>query len=213
MNDETVTLTQKGFRTRGVESRQRALEGAIAIAHNEGLEGLSFGRIANLVGMAKSSVQALFGDRFSLQQQTLQQSAQQFREKIKRALLASENAQTTPFLSLCRGWFKALEMGQSQECCLVTATAFELGGREGQLANLAAQLRSQWKTALRDAAESGRRVGELNTAIDLDQLIFEILAFQSAANVAHSKQQPCEVRRAEAAVFERIQNASNLTRA
>jgi AcrR family transcriptional regulator len=208
MIDEPTARAFEHRTERGVESRRRAIDGALAIARSDGLESLSFGRVATAVGMAKSSVQVLFGDRASLQAQTLERGAQLFREKIKHALATSDDAQTTPLLTLCRAWFEALRTGPCNEGCMVTASALEMSGREGPLADLVAQLRLQWRGALVSAAEDGKRVGELSPSFDMDQLVFEIMAIQGAANVAWAKQESREVRQAEVAIFDRVRSAS-----
>ena len=158
--------------------------------------------------MPKSSVQVLFGDRAALQAQTLERGAEIFREKIRDALATSDDLQTAPFLTLCRAWFTASRSEPCDQGCMVTSSALEMGGREGQLAELVGALRHQWRSALVSAAEEGKRVGELNQAVDVDQLTFEIMALQGAANVALAKREEVEVKRAEVAVISRVRCAS-----
>ena len=80
-----------GRRARGDRTRQAVLKHAIEITAAEGLEGLTFGRVAQAAGVPKSTLQVLFKDRESLQLQTLAAAADEFAVGIRERLHDVQN--------------------------------------------------------------------------------------------------------------------------
>src|ERR1039457_5376080 len=60
-----------GRRARGMRSRAAVLERSVQMASRDGLEGLTIGTLAAVLGVHKSSVFALFGSKEELQLATL----------------------------------------------------------------------------------------------------------------------------------------------
>ena len=193
-------------RQRGDESRRAVLDQAVQIARIEGVEGLTFGRVAEAAGIAKSSVQVLFRERQALQAQTLLHGAALFEGNL-RAAMADTPDDGRPLRRLCLAWFSALTDEACKTGCLVTSSAAEFSARDGALADLVLSLRGEWKAALASAAEQGRQAGELGASIDVEQLLFEILALQAAANIARARPDWAGVERARTAVLSRLDAA------
>lgn len=191
-------------RRKGDESRRHILDHAVEVARVDGLEGLSFGRVAELAGTPKSSVQVLFRDRETLQAQTLRHGAGLFEERVRAALDAAADERPGPLRRLCEAWFIALEHEGCGTGCLVTSSSAEFSARSGSLADLVLALRHEWREALRLAAERAHEAGELHPDADVEQLVFEILALQSAANAARARGDAIELKRAREAVFFRL---------
>lgn len=191
---------------RGDESRRAVLDQAVQIARIEGVEGLTFGRVAEAAGIAKSSVQVLFRERQALQAQTLLHGAALFEGNL-RAAVASTPDDGRPLRRLCLAWFSALKDEACKTGCLVTSSAAEFSARDGALADLVLSLRGEWRAALANAAEQGRQAGELGASVDVEQLLFEILALQTAANIACARPDWAEVERARTAVLSRLDAA------
>jgi AcrR family transcriptional regulator len=170
-----------GRRLRGERTRQVVLNEAIRIASVEGLEGLTFGRVAQAAGMPKSTLQALFKDREALQSQTLSAGAEAFAHGIRARLPKNANAFEN-LVALCHAWFDLVSDGELPGGCLVTAATAEYRARPGSIQTLVAEHRDRWRAALFASAQAAQKEGTLRGDLDLDQLVFEILAFQGSAN-------------------------------
>lgn len=196
--------TEDGRKRRGAASRETALASAIAIAEVEGLEGLSFGRVAREAAMPKSSLQVLFGDRETLQIQTLTSSVDAFASQVRAALAASRIPPSRPLARLCDAWFSTVEGGNCRGGCLLTASVTEYRGRQGAIPAAVQASQTRWSDAMHRAAADAVAAGELAPSSDLDQLVFELLAFQAAANVAAGSGDRLGLQRARDAALARI---------
>ena len=76
-------------RAPGQRSRARIVGQAAKLATIEGLEGLSIGRLAEAVGLPKSSVHALFGSKEELQLATINAARDSFITEVVGPALSS----------------------------------------------------------------------------------------------------------------------------
>ena len=185
--------------------------GAIRIAETEGLEALSFGRVAAEAGMAKSSLQVLFADREQLQLQTLAASISAFGARVAQKVEQSSVDSKHPLWRLCEAWFDVVSSPECSGGCLLTAAMSEYRGRHGAIPDALEQGQHLWSAALRRAADAGIKTGELSPCTDVDQLIFELEAFQGAANIAASAGDDRALSFARQAVRNRMQRAAGAT--
>jgi AcrR family transcriptional regulator len=206
-NITTPNKKPDGRRLRGDRTRQAVLDRAVRIATVEGLEGLTFGRVAEAAGVAKSTLQALFKDRETLQMETLNAGVEIFAEGIRKRL--PEHAGAIGHLrALCDAWFDLVGDGALPGGCLVTAATAEYRARPGAIQTLITEHRNRWRATLLAAAQSDKQEGALDSNCDLDQLIFEILAFQGAANVsAAGAATTADLRRARHSVHTLLERA------
>lgn len=173
-------MKEDGRRARGNRTRDAALVKAVAVASTEGIEGLTFGRIASLAEMPKATIQEVFSTRESLQIQTLQYGSARFAAAIQARLDGTLRGMAL-LRALVSAWFAAVEES-APGGCLVTAIMSELRARPGPLLDALLAEREKWTAALSAAARDAAKSGELAGNIDPDQLVFELLAFQSLAN-------------------------------
>jgi AcrR family transcriptional regulator len=182
-NVTAINKKPDGRRLRGDRTRRAVLDQAVRIAAVDGLEGLTFGRVAEATGVAKSTLQALFKDRETLQMQTLNAGAEIFAEGIRNRL--PEHAGAIGYLrALCDAWFDLVDDGSLPGGCLVTAATAEYRARPGAMQTLISEHRNRWRATLLAAAKAAKKEGALDSNCDPEQLVFEILAFQGAANVS-----------------------------
>jgi AcrR family transcriptional regulator len=200
----TEAKQEDGRRRRGAISREIALAAATRIAEAEGLEALSFGRVAAEAGMAKSSLQVLFVDREQLQLQTLASSVSAFAARVTQRLAESDIGADTPLFRLCEAWFDVVSNPDCDSGCLLTSAISDYRGRQGVIPNALRQGQQLWTEALRQAADAGIKSGELAPSTDIDQLIFELQAFQGSANIAASARDEHVLRLARHAVWKRL---------
>jgi AcrR family transcriptional regulator len=178
----TPEIKQDGRRLRGDRTRHTVLAQAVAIALVEGLEGLTFGRVASAAEVPKSTIQALFKDREMLQLQTLDASADAFAANL-RARLPEQASATALLKALCDGWFDLAGDGSCPGTCLVTAATTEYRARPGAIHTRVAELRALWQGTLLATAQAAMLEGGLDEQVDPEQLVFEILAFETMANL------------------------------
>jgi AcrR family transcriptional regulator len=175
-----------GRRARGDLRRASALAKALEIAAVDGLEGISFGRLASAAGMPKSTLQALFKDREVLQLETLRHGADLFEAEVAGAIRA-ETGSFQRLVALLEAWFDVVQRKTLPGGCLVTASEPEFRARPGALREMIELHRARWRETLRSYVKAAATDGSLNQDVDADDLVFELMALQSAANVAASK--------------------------
>jgi AcrR family transcriptional regulator len=200
------TAKPDGRRVRGERTRQAVLHQAVRIASVEGLEGLTFGRVAQAAGVPKSTLQALFRDREALQCQALSAGAEAFAAAIGARLRKNIDAFEN-LVALCQAWFDLVSDSELPGGCLVTAATAEYRARPGTIQTLVAAHRDRWRAALLASAQAAQREGALRDDLDLDQLVFEILAFQGSANASTIEPAANELNRARRSVDSLLQRA------
>lgn len=195
-----------GRRARGDRTRQAVLKHAIEITAAEGLEGLTFGRVAQAAGVPKSTLQVLFKDRESLQLQTLTAAADEFAAGIRERLPEGQKA-FERLRALCDAWFDLVGSGLMPGGCPVTAATAEYRARPGAIHAVVAEQHARWRAALNNAVKAAQKEGALDPGIDSQQVVFEILAFQAAANLAAGDNAAPDMRRARRSVHALLERA------
>ena len=73
---------------RGLQSRRTIVRHAVDVASLDGLDGLSFGRLATDLGVSKGGIQTLFGTKENLQVAVAEAARGAFEEFVTRPALA-----------------------------------------------------------------------------------------------------------------------------
>lgn len=194
-----------GRRVRGDRTRAAVLEQAAKIAGIEGLEGITFGRVALVANVPKSTLANLFQDREDLQLQTLRFGADAFAAALRAKMRARRGA-LGALKALCDAWFQLLEDEEFPGGCIVTAVAGEYRARPGAIQSLVTEYREIWRQALLSATMQAKGEGALAPNADPQQIVFEIVAFQEAAHVRTADR--LRAQRAVSALIDRIQRGS-----
>jgi hypothetical protein len=136
--------------------RDAILERAVEVASEEGLEGLTIGRLSSELGLSKSG---LFG-----------------REVIEPALAEPDGA---PRLrAYCESWVGYLERKVFSGGCFFAAASTEFDGRPGPVRDKLRDGQAAWLAELaKQAALAG--------ADDPEQLVFEVSSLVQGANAAY----------------------------
>jgi AcrR family transcriptional regulator len=172
-----------GRRLRGERSRARILDQSTRLASVEGLERLTFGRVAEEAGVGKANIQVLFGDRENLQMATLESALRLYQERViepamrKRSPLARLRA-------LVEGWYAFVRERQLPGGCFITAASSEFRARPGVLRDRINAGRAAKRENLRALIDAAREAGELRPDVDAGQLVFDLVACEAVANVA-----------------------------
>lgn len=192
-------------RAPGDRARARIVEHSAELATIEGLDGLSIGRLAEVTGVAKSSVHALFGSKEELQLATINAARESFITEVVAPALATTESGHQRLLALCDGFLTYVERRVFPGGCFFVAVSAEVGARPGRVHDEVARVQAQWRDLLDAEARSAHERGELPEGQDPAQLAFElgvILAGTNLVTVLHNDDRP--IARARAAVRDRL---------
>ncbi len=172
-----------GRRQRGDRARAQILDQSTAIASTDGLEGLSFGRVAGQAGVGKGNIQVLFGDKEALQLATIEHALAFYR----RLVVEPAMARPTPaarLTALVSGWFDYVARRDLPGGCLINAVSSEYRARPGRIRDRINAQRAAARQGFAALIGEAQAAGEFRADLDVGQLVFELTAFQAAANVA-----------------------------
>lgn len=175
-------------RAPGQRSRARVVEQAAKLATIEGLEGLSIGRLAEVAGLPKSSVHALFGSKEKLQLATISAARDSFITEVVGPALGSAEPGRQRLLALCEGYLSYVERRVFPGGCFFVAASAEVGAQAGPVHDEVARVQQQWRDLLAREARAAVGNGELPDGADPAQLAFElgvILAGTDIVSVLH----------------------------
>jgi AcrR family transcriptional regulator len=170
-----------GRRARGMRSRAAILERSVQMASREGLEGLTLGELATELGIAKSSLFALFGSKEELQLATLSAAREILIDHVLTpAAHVPVGAQR--LRALGDAWWDYLGADVFAGGCFLCAASAEMDGRPGPVRDAVAAVMREWLAVLAmniDAAVAG---GEFNAEVDAAAMAFRLNALGMAAN-------------------------------
>jgi AcrR family transcriptional regulator len=153
------------------------LERAVEVASEEGLEGLTIGRLSSELGLSKSGLFGHFGSKEELQLAAVDAASAIFvREVIEPALAEPDGA---PRLrAYCESWVGYLERKVFSGGCFFAAASTEFDGRPGPVRDKLRDGQAAWLAELaKQAALAG--------ADDPEQLVFEVSSLVQGANAAY----------------------------
>ncbi|MEU9206289.1 TetR/AcrR family transcriptional regulator [Streptomyces sp. NPDC048332] len=175
--DVTDKRLLRGARTRGTVLRR-----AVDIASLEGLDGVSFGRLAVDTGLSKAGIQTLFKTKETLQLATVEFAREMFIDAVIRPARAAP-AGIARLRALLDHWVVYAETPLFAGGCFRVANLAEFDSRPGPVHDALFHDQREWReviaTELRKAVASGEVVG-----LDIDLTVFQIDALLCAANTA-----------------------------
>src|SRR6478752_1024185 len=110
-------MTSDKRKERGDRARANILHHATRIASVEGLDGLTFGRVAADAGVARGNIQILFGDREALQLATIENGVSLYADAVIGPARAKPNA-VERLIALIEGWYTFVEQRTLPGGCL-----------------------------------------------------------------------------------------------
>ncbi|MFE9285377.1 TetR/AcrR family transcriptional regulator [Streptomyces olivaceus] len=164
-------------------TRGRILGRAAEIASEEGLDGITIGRLAEELEMSKSGVHKHFGTKETLQISTLDKAFVDFWHRVVDPALA-EPPGLRRLRAVCANSVDYLEEPLLPGGCLMTAALTEYDGRPGRVRDAVAEVWSRWRGQLRADLTAAVESSELPPGFDVDQALFEIVAAGLALNAA-----------------------------
>ena len=157
---------------KGQQTKAAILEAALGLATHIGLEGLSIGALAETMGMSKSGVFAHFGSREELQISVVREYHARFEQEVFAPALAHPRglARLRAMLDL---WMQRSSIEVDSGCIYISG-AVEFDDRTGPVRDALVDSVRTWHAAMRRAIVQSQETGELDPALDPDQMLFEI---------------------------------------
>ena len=184
--------------------RPADLDEAARLATIVGLEGLTIGGLAEVIGMSKSGLYAHFDSREDLQLATIDAARATFVEEVVRpALCAPRGLQR--LLAACETFLSHIERGVFPGGCFFSAAAGAVGSQPGPVRDAISTQQLTWRAFLARLATEAQDQHELDKNVDPTQPAFEIQALLFAGNTAFVlHQDPSGLDRARHAVRARL---------
>jgi len=152
---------------------ERLLHEGLRLLSQQGLRGVTLGKLAEHVGMSKSGVFAHFRSIEDVQIALLEHTAQSVAPVIiEPALRASEGLPRLE--AFMHAWFGWTARAGLPGGCPVAAAMFELDDVEGPVREKVLELEVGWRKLLRLQIDDAMRLGHLDSGLDPDQLVFEL---------------------------------------
>jgi AcrR family transcriptional regulator len=202
-----ATLTVRDGRLiKGNETRTAILQVAIQIASEEGLEGLSLGRLADEVGMSKSGLFAHFRSKEDLQLAVVDTARDLFMEQVvnpARKLPAGLRR----LRKLADAWLAYAQGNVFRGGCFFVAASMEFDSRPGKVRDRVYELMALWLAALAAEVRQAKENKELSSRADEQQIAFEFNAQMMGANWAFQLLKDKKAfARARTAIMERLES-------
>ncbi|MCS6810108.1 MAG: TetR/AcrR family transcriptional regulator [Tepidimonas sp.] len=157
---------------KGQQTKAAIIDAALGLASQVGLEGLSIGAIAELMGMSKSGVFAHFGSREELQIAVVREYHARFEREVFRPALAA--ARGLPRLrALFDHWMRQTSL-EIDSGCIYISGAVEFDDRPGAVRDALVATVNTWQAAVRKAVQMAIDEGHLRADADPAQVAFEI---------------------------------------
>jgi AcrR family transcriptional regulator len=167
---------------RGAQSRRTIARHAVDVASLDGLDGLSFGRLAADLGVSKGGIQTLFGTKENLQVAVAEAAREAFEEAVTRP------ARTQPpgaarLRVLVDRWITYAEEPLFPGGCFWAANLPVFDSQPGPVRDTLARQQRAWRGLIAAELRHAAGPGEI-AASDAGQLAFQIDAVLTATNTA-----------------------------
>jgi AcrR family transcriptional regulator len=157
---------------KGQQTKHAIIEAALGLATQIGLEGLSIGALAEVMGMSKSGVFAHFGSREELQISVVREYHDRFEQEVFYP--AMQQPRGLPRLrTLFANWMRRTS-AEIDSGCLYISGAVEFDDRPGPVRDALAASVMTWHSALQRAVTLAQQRGHLRPDADETQVAFEI---------------------------------------
>jgi AcrR family transcriptional regulator len=171
-----------GRLVRGARSRQAISRHAVDVASLEGLDGLSIGRLAIDLGLSKSGVAALFGNKENLQLAVAASALRAFLAAVVEPALTKPRG-AARLRMLIEGWIAYAEAPLFAGGCFWAANLAHFDSRPGPVRDVLFGHHRDWLALISGEARYAVDTGEI-ADLDADLVAFQIDAVLIAANIA-----------------------------
>ena len=157
---------------KGQQTKAAIIDAALGQATHIGLEGLSIGALAEVMGMSKSGVFAHFGSREELQVSVIREYHHCFEQEVFFPAMAAPRG-VARLRALFDNWMKRTSI-EIDSGCIYISGAIEFDDRTGPVRDALAHSVLTWHAAMKRAILQAKELGQLNADVVEDQMLFEI---------------------------------------
>jgi AcrR family transcriptional regulator len=162
-------------------TRDAIVDRAVEVASQEGLEGLTIGRLAGDLDMSKAGLIGHFGSKERLQLAAFEAAADTFKREIWDPV-EGRRPGLDRLRAICDRWVKYLERPVFPGGCFFAAAATEFDDRGGEVRDAVAAQGARWRRALMREVRAAVDNGELPKGTDPEQLAFELYGVMLVLN-------------------------------
>lgn len=170
-----------GRRRRGDRTRERVLAPAVELATVKGLEGFSYGDLADASGVSKASIATLFGDKHGLQEAITARARRTLHERVFAPVLAAPRG-LAQLETLGVVWFDYLTDPDLRGGCFFAATLFELDAQPGPTQELVRDDLQRWIAGIEAMVRDGQANGEIRESVDAGDIALELFSVGVVTN-------------------------------
>jgi len=176
----STPLVSTGESKKGLITKSVILQAALEIASKSGLEGITIGHLAEIVGMSKSGVFAHFGSREELQIEVIRKYYEHFSQIV--FVPALSKAKGLPRLQhMIDAWLK-MSVGEDTSSCFFIAGAAEFDDRPGIVRDELVRSVQDWRAALLRAIRESVTAGHLKKSLIPQEILFQIYSIVLGAH-------------------------------
>jgi AcrR family transcriptional regulator len=161
------------------------------------------GRVAAEAGVGKGNIQVLFGDKEALQLATLEQAVALYNAAVVAPAMNKKSPRAR-LLALVEGWFDFVESRALPGGCFMNAVSSEYRTRPGRIRDQINKHRATIRDRLRKLIVAAKEASELRADVDVEQLVFDLIASEAAANIAALMGDRKEFDRARSTSLDRV---------
>ena len=167
---------------RGAQSRRAIARHAVDVASLDGLDGLSFGRLAADLGVSKGGIQTLFGTKENLQVAVAEAACEAFEEAVTRPARAQPPG-AARLRVLADRWIAYAGEPLFPGGCFWAANLPVFDSQPGPVRDTLSRQQRAWRALLAAELRHAAGTGEI-AASDADLAAFQIDAVLTATNTA-----------------------------
>lgn len=165
-------------------TRERILEHGLAVMSQSGLSSVTFGVLADRLGMSKSGMFAHFRSKEEVQIGLLQYTADFATARVVAPAMKIDEG--LPRLkALVANWFGWSQRAGLPGGCPVAAGLFEFDDIQGPVRNKILEMESEWRGLLTGLVRQAVDRGHLRRDLDLDQFVWELCGIYLGHHAAH----------------------------
>ena len=180
LDTRSTQTTSTGESKKGFATKSAILQAALEIASKSGLEGITIGHLADMVGMSKSGVFAHFGSRDELQIEVIRKYYEHFSQIV--FVPALSKAKGLPRLQHMIGAWLKMSVGEDTSSCFFIAGAAEFDDRPGIVRDELVRSVQDWRAALLRAIKESVTAGHLKKSLIPQEILFQIYSIVLGAH-------------------------------
>jgi AcrR family transcriptional regulator len=191
--------------TKGEDTHAAVLSAALSLATEEGLSGLTIGRLAEKVGMSKSGLFAHFASKENLQIEILKSAADRFVAQVVAPALKARRGEPRVMALFERwlAWKDILPGG-----CIFAVASVDLDDKPGPARDVLVATQKDWIDTVATAARIAVTEGHFRKDLDVEQFAHEVYCLgYGELQVARLLRDPKANQRARAALERLLRDA------